>query len=74
MPMIIKNEVLSVFYKYPSFHSHIPKPPEGVTVPEKAVKKRDVLHSPILWHEKSSLLGLCLQPIASSFYAKARAK
>ncbi|CAL5367870.1 unnamed protein product [Camellia sinensis] len=57
MVMIMKNEVLSVFYKYPSFHSHIPKPPEGVTVPEKAVKKRDVLPSPVLWHEKSSLLG-----------------
>ncbi|KAI7987743.1 5'-3' exoribonuclease 4 [Camellia lanceoleosa] len=54
--MIMKNEVLSVFYKYPSFHSYIPKPP-GVIVPEKAVKKRDVLPSPLLWHEKSSFLG-----------------
>ncbi|GMP65073.1 hypothetical protein CsSME_00026036 [Camellia sinensis var. sinensis] len=77
MPMIIKNEVLSVFYKYPSFHSHIPKPPEGVTVPEKAVKKRDVLHSPILWHEKSSLLGRIVPkrpPIPKSVSGQSLAK
>uniref|UniRef100_A0A5B6YP14 Uncharacterized protein n=1 Tax=Davidia involucrata TaxID=16924 RepID=A0A5B6YP14_DAVIN len=57
MEMIAKNKVVSVFYKCPSFHFHIPKPPEGVKIPSKSISKQDVLPPPILWHEKSNMFG-----------------
>jgi 5'-3' exoribonuclease 2 len=57
MVMITENEVISVFYNYPSFHPHIPKPPEGVNVPEKFVRKKDILPRPVLWHDRRSLRG-----------------
>ncbi|GFZ15990.1 5'-3' exoribonuclease 3 [Actinidia rufa] len=57
MAVILKNEVISVFYKCPSFHSHIPKPPNGVNMPGKSVSKQDVLPPPVLWHEKSNIFG-----------------
>ncbi|XP_057463271.1 5'-3' exoribonuclease 3-like isoform X1 [Actinidia eriantha] len=57
MAVILKNEVVSVFYKCPSFHSHIPKPPNGVNMPGKSVSKQDVLPPPVLWHEKSNIFG-----------------
>ncbi|KAH7854773.1 hypothetical protein Vadar_017659 [Vaccinium darrowii] len=57
MVMITENEVISVSYNYPSFHPHIPKPPEGVNVPEKFVRKKDILPRPVLWHDRRSLRG-----------------
>ncbi|KAF7147230.1 hypothetical protein RHSIM_Rhsim03G0219100 [Rhododendron simsii] len=47
----------SVFYKFPCFHPHIPKPPEGVNMPAKFVRKQDVLPPPVLWHDRRSLRG-----------------
>ncbi|KAF8379132.1 hypothetical protein HHK36_028561 [Tetracentron sinense] len=55
MEMITKNKVISIFYKYPPFHPHIPRPPEGVIVPRKSVCKRDVLSEQLFWHEKSAV-------------------
>ncbi|KAI9156130.1 hypothetical protein LWI28_001071 [Acer negundo] len=43
MKMIAKNEVLFVFYKNPSFHSHIPRLLPGVMLPEKCVGEQDIL-------------------------------
>ncbi|CAA2999669.1 Hypothetical predicted protein [Olea europaea subsp. europaea] len=36
MEMIMENKVTSVFYKFPPFHPHMPKPPDGVIMPGKA--------------------------------------
>ncbi|KAE9464643.1 hypothetical protein C3L33_03442, partial [Rhododendron williamsianum] len=47
----------SVFYKFPCFHPHIPKPPEGAKMPVKFVRKQDVLPPPVLWHDRRSLRG-----------------
>ncbi|OVA02489.1 putative 5-3 exonuclease [Macleaya cordata] len=57
MEIITGNKVISVFYKYPSLHPHIPRPPEGVVLPRKLVSKRDILPAAMLWHEKSSIFG-----------------
>eukprot|EP00262_Sarcandra_glabra_P002137 TRINITY_DN12394_c0_g3_i1.p1 TRINITY_DN12394_c0_g3~~TRINITY_DN12394_c0_g3_i1.p1 ORF type:complete len:874 (-),score=163.74 TRINITY_DN12394_c0_g3_i1:221-2842(-) len=57
MDNITKNKVISVFYKYPPMRAHIPRPPNGVIIPGKSVTKRDVLPMPLLWHEKSAILG-----------------
>ncbi|CAK9142269.1 unnamed protein product [Ilex paraguariensis] len=61
MEMITKNEVLSVLYKYPSFHPHITRPPIGVKIPRKSVSQQDILPPPVLWHEKSANIG-CFLP------------
>ncbi|XP_058206347.1 5'-3' exoribonuclease 3-like [Rhododendron vialii] len=57
MVMITDNKVISVFYKFPCFHPHIPKPPEGVNMPVKFVRKQDVLPPPVLWHDRRSVRG-----------------
>lgn len=57
MVMITDNKVISVFYKFPCFHPHIPKPPEGAKMPVKFVRKQDVLPPPVLWHDRRSLRG-----------------
>ncbi|KAK2658549.1 hypothetical protein Ddye_005082 [Dipteronia dyeriana] len=53
MKMIAKNEVLFVFYKNPSFHSHIPRLLPGVMLPEKSVSEQDILLLRGLWHKFS---------------------
>ncbi|KAL2542430.1 5'-3' exoribonuclease 4 [Abeliophyllum distichum] len=55
MEMIMKNKVISVFYNFPSFHPHMPKPPEGVIMPGKFVSRRNFLPPPVLWHEKTAI-------------------
>ncbi|XP_062153291.1 5'-3' exoribonuclease 4-like isoform X2 [Alnus glutinosa] len=57
MEMILNNEVLSVFFKCPAFHSHIPRKSKAVRFPRKSVRKQDILPPPVLWHEKSAVLG-----------------
>ncbi|KAG5558968.1 hypothetical protein RHGRI_008799 [Rhododendron griersonianum] len=57
MVMIMDNKVISVYYKFPCFHPHIPKPPEGAKMPVKFVRKQDVLPPPVLWHDRRSLRG-----------------
>ncbi|KAG6722869.1 hypothetical protein I3842_03G182000 [Carya illinoinensis] len=57
MEMIANNDVLSVLFRCPPFHSHIPRLLNGVKLPLKSVRKQDILPSPILWHEKSAVLG-----------------
>ncbi|KAI9383358.1 hypothetical protein POPTR_013G070200v4 [Populus trichocarpa] len=51
MLMIASEQVISVFYEYPPFHSHIPRLPEGVILPNKSVTKCNILHAHHLWHE-----------------------
>ncbi|KAI3973451.1 hypothetical protein MKX01_016803 [Papaver californicum] len=57
MDNIKSNKVIAVFYKLPPRHPHIPRPPEGVVIPRKIVRRRDILSSGKLWHEKSSIFG-----------------
>uniref|UniRef100_A0A2N9GLY9 Uncharacterized protein n=1 Tax=Fagus sylvatica TaxID=28930 RepID=A0A2N9GLY9_FAGSY len=57
MAIISNNEVLSVFFKCPPFHSHIPSRSVGLIVPCKSIRKRDILPPAVLWHEKSAVLG-----------------
>ncbi|KAK1273980.1 5'-3' exoribonuclease 4 [Acorus gramineus] len=57
MGSITKNQVISVFYKCPSCHTHIPRPPEGVNPHGKVISKKDVLPQPILFHERSAVRG-----------------
>ncbi|XP_015878724.3 uncharacterized protein LOC107414997 isoform X1 [Ziziphus jujuba] len=57
MEIISNNEVLSIFYKNPPFHAHIPRPPEGVYVPGKSIGKQDTLPPLILWHQKTTVVG-----------------
>ncbi|KAJ6975084.1 5'-3' exoribonuclease 4-like isoform X1 [Populus alba x Populus x berolinensis] len=51
MLMIASEQVISVFYEYPPFHSHIPRLPEGVILPNKSVTRCNILHVHHLWHE-----------------------
>ncbi|KAL0317889.1 UNVERIFIED_CONTAM: 5'-3' exoribonuclease 4 [Sesamum angustifolium] len=55
MTTIKENKVAFVFYKLPHFHPHIPRPPEGVSMPQKSIKKRDLLPPLALWHEKTAV-------------------
>ncbi|XP_075096035.1 5'-3' exoribonuclease 4 isoform X4 [Nicotiana tabacum] len=55
MDVITDNKVISVFYKVPSFHPHIPRPPKGVTMPRKVISKDGVHPQPLLWHEKTAV-------------------
>nr|XP_023875916.1 5'-3' exoribonuclease 4-like isoform X1 [Quercus suber]POE81813.1 5'-3' exoribonuclease 4 [Quercus suber] len=57
MEIISNNEVLSVFFKCPPFHSHITSLSKGVKVPHMSVRKKDILPPPVLWHKKSAVLG-----------------
>eukprot|EP00250_Pteridium_aquilinum_P028174 c36703_g1_i1 orf=413-3739(+) len=51
MPSILDNKVLSVTYRLPPVHRHIPKLPSGVVLPKKSVTEQDVKLQP-LWHEE----------------------
>ncbi|CAI9775088.1 unnamed protein product [Fraxinus pennsylvanica] len=55
MEMIMENKVISVFYKFPSFHPHMSKPPDGVIMPGKFVSRHNDLPPPMLWHEKTTV-------------------
>ncbi|KAI3929121.1 hypothetical protein MKW92_041692 [Papaver armeniacum] len=57
MDIIKSNKVIAVFYKLPPHHPHIPRPPEGAVIPRKIVRRKDILLSGKLWHEKSSIFG-----------------
>ncbi|XP_042484661.1 5'-3' exoribonuclease 3-like [Macadamia integrifolia] len=54
MEIITKHETISVFYKYPAFHPHIPRLPEGVLIPVTSISSRDVISAPMLWHEMTA--------------------
>lgn len=51
MPDITNDQVLSVSYRLPDPHRHIPKLPNGACLPEKTVKQQD-LKWQLLWHEE----------------------
>ncbi|RZC59838.1 hypothetical protein C5167_007148 [Papaver somniferum] len=57
MDIIKSNKVIAVFYKLPPRHPHIARPPEGAVIPRKIVRRKDILLSGKLWHEKSSIFG-----------------
>ncbi|KAL0413272.1 UNVERIFIED_CONTAM: 5'-3' exoribonuclease 4 [Sesamum radiatum] len=48
---ITNNQVLNITYLNPAPHVHIPKPPEGVSMPEKILRPIDIKPLPTLWHE-----------------------
>ncbi|CAI9087034.1 OLC1v1020998C1 [Oldenlandia corymbosa var. corymbosa] len=56
MESITENNVVSVFYKPPAFHPHIPRVPKGVVMHANSVNKNDIQPAPILWHEKTALV------------------
>ncbi|KAH7290458.1 hypothetical protein KP509_30G049400 [Ceratopteris richardii] len=51
MPNVLDNKVLSVTYRLPDPHEHIPRLPLGVQLPPKMVGEQDVKLQP-LWHEE----------------------
>ncbi|GFQ03124.1 5'-3' exoribonuclease 4 [Phtheirospermum japonicum] len=53
---IVDNKVMVVFYKCPHFHPHISRPPKGVKMPRKSIRKRHLLPPPTLWHEKTEIV------------------
>ncbi|KAK9145211.1 hypothetical protein Sjap_005114 [Stephania japonica] len=55
MKMITRNKVISVLYKCPPLHPHIPRPPEGVAMPQVLIHKKDVKPTRVLWNEKSAV-------------------
>ncbi|KAJ1691864.1 hypothetical protein LUZ63_016019 [Rhynchospora breviuscula] len=58
METIIDNRTIFVYYKGPPAHPHIPRLPEGATLPKKLISKKDAMQAPtLLWHEKTSVLG-----------------
>ncbi|KAG8647865.1 hypothetical protein MANES_09G118800v8 [Manihot esculenta] len=50
MQMITNNEVISIMYKYPLFHFHISRLPQGVILPGKSVREQEI-SPPHIWHE-----------------------
>ncbi|XP_011091940.1 5'-3' exoribonuclease 4 [Sesamum indicum] len=48
---ITNNQVLNITYLNPAPHVHIPKPLEGVNMPEKILRPIDIKPLPTLWHE-----------------------
>ncbi|PIA32609.1 hypothetical protein AQUCO_04400060v1, partial [Aquilegia coerulea] len=76
MEEITMNKVISVFYKYPTSHPHIPRPPEGVVMPMKSVRKADIVPASNLWHEKSAVLERLQfdRPVVKSISASCLAK
>ncbi|KAL7126375.1 hypothetical protein ABFS83_14G182300 [Erythranthe nasuta] len=48
---ITNNLVLNITYLNPAPHAHIPKPPEGVKMPNKILRPIDIKPLPALWHE-----------------------
>ncbi|XP_021895102.1 uncharacterized protein LOC110812592 [Carica papaya] len=67
MKTISKNEVISVCYKYPVSHSHIPRPPEGVVVPETSITKEDHSHLNVLYSEKNPCISQLPRPDSAPF-------
>ncbi|XP_068649650.1 5'-3' exoribonuclease 3-like isoform X2 [Aristolochia californica] len=76
MEDISKNQTVSVLYKCPSIHPHIPRPPKGVCMPGKSISKKDVLPMPVLWHEKTAVLGRIFseRPVPNSISGPCLAK
>ncbi|XP_010269900.1 PREDICTED: 5'-3' exoribonuclease 4-like isoform X2 [Nelumbo nucifera] len=56
MEKIRNNKIISVFYKCPRFHCHIPRPPKGVVFP-KLIKKQGKLPATVLLHGQSVTQG-----------------
>ncbi|MCD7468502.1 5'-3' exoribonuclease 4 [Datura stramonium] len=48
---ILNNKILNITFLNPIPHKHIPRPPEGVFMPEKILRAVDIKPFPVLWHE-----------------------
>ncbi|KAH7433241.1 hypothetical protein KP509_07G061100 [Ceratopteris richardii] len=53
MPDITEDNVLSVSYRLPDPHKHVAKLVEGVSIPPKTIKEKDLIAQP-LWHEQTA--------------------
>ncbi|GMI65253.1 ACC INSENSITIVE 1, ETHYLENE INSENSITIVE 5, EXORIBONUCLEASE 4, exoribonuclease 4 [Hibiscus trionum] len=51
LPDIEVNQVLNITYLNPSDHKHIPKPPQGVVLPNKVLTPLDIKPFPVFWHD-----------------------
>ncbi|XP_020235656.1 5'-3' exoribonuclease 4 isoform X2 [Cajanus cajan] len=51
LPDIECNQVLNITFLNPCRHDHIPKPPDGVVMPQKVLRAIDIKPLPVLWHE-----------------------
>lgn len=55
MEMIMKNRVISVFYKFPTFHPHISTLPKGVTMPEMSISRHELLLSSFIRRKRKAI-------------------
>ncbi|CAN0898061.1 5'-3' exoribonuclease 3 [Linum grandiflorum] len=53
-PVIVNSGVVTVSYKFPPPHPHIPNLPEGVSLPKKSVSKRDINPPALLLYDGAS--------------------
>lgn len=51
LPAVVNNRTLNISFLNPFPHKHIPKPPEGVVMPERILRPLDIKPFPVLWHE-----------------------
>ena len=51
MPDVTDNKALTVVYRFPAPHKHLPAILEGTIVPESVVEDRDIPPPAQLWHE-----------------------
>lgn len=51
LPDVVNNRTLNITFLNPPPHKHIPKPPEGVVMPERILRPFDIKPFPVLWHE-----------------------
>ncbi|XP_074558205.1 5'-3' exoribonuclease 4-like [Curcuma longa] len=51
METITQNKTISMYFKAPPIQTHIARLPDGITLPNKSISKKDIPLAPVLWHE-----------------------